>query len=56
LAVFYFDGIRPFLFAAKLHWHNSASADGLRFVVPVKTLHGGFNRKYFPGQPGVTYW
>ena len=33
-----------------------ALADGLRFVVPVKTLHGGFNRKYFPGQRGVTYW
>jgi TnpA family transposase len=33
-----------------------ASADGLRFVVPVKTLHGGLNRKYFPGQRGVTYY
>lgn len=27
-----------------------ASADGLRFVVPVKTLHGGHNRKYFNAQ------
>jgi len=33
-----------------------ASADGLRFVVPVKTLHGGLNRKYFPGQRGITYY
>ena len=33
-----------------------ASADGLRFVVPLKTLHGGLNRKYFPGQRGVTYY
>jgi TnpA family transposase len=33
-----------------------ASADGLRFVVPVKTLHSGLNRKYFPGQRGVTYY
>ncbi|MCD0168206.1 MULTISPECIES: Tn3 family transposase [unclassified Deinococcus] len=33
-----------------------ASADGLRFVVPVKTLHAGWNRKYFGSQRGVTYY
>jgi TnpA family transposase len=33
-----------------------ASADGVRFVVPVKALHSGLNRKYFPGQRGVTYY
>ena len=33
-----------------------ASADGLRFVVPQKSLHAGLNRKYFPGQRGVTYY
>jgi TnpA family transposase len=33
-----------------------ASADGLRFVVPVKTLHGGHNSKYFNAQRGVTYY
>ncbi|GAA4389571.1 Tn3 family transposase [Hymenobacter koreensis] len=33
-----------------------ASADGLRFVVPVRTVHAGWNRKYFPGQRGVTYY
>ncbi|WP_019008510.1 Tn3 family transposase [Deinococcus aquatilis] len=33
-----------------------ASADGLRFVVPVRTLHAGWNRKYFGSQRGVTYY
>jgi TnpA family transposase len=33
-----------------------ASADGLRFVVPVKTLYGGHNSKYFHAQRGVTYY
>ena len=33
-----------------------ASADGLRFVVPVKTMHGGHNSKYFNAQRGVTYY
>lgn len=31
-----------------------ASADGLRFVVPVSTLNAGFNAKYFGRQRGVT--
>jgi len=33
-----------------------ASADGLRFVVPVKTLNAGPNRKYFNGGRGITYY
>ena len=33
-----------------------ASADGLRFVVPVRTLNAGPNRKYFNAERGVTYY
>ena len=33
-----------------------ASADGLRFVVPVKTLNAGPNRKYFSSGRGITYY
>ncbi len=33
-----------------------ASADGLRFVVPVRTLNAGPNRKYFNTERGVTYY
>ena len=33
-----------------------ASADGLRFVVPVRTLHAGTNPKYFGAGRGVTYY
>lgn len=33
-----------------------ASADGLRFVVPVRTLHAGPNPKYFGYERGVTYY
>lgn len=33
-----------------------ASADGMRFVVPVKTLHSGYNPKYFGRGKGVTYY
>jgi TnpA family transposase len=33
-----------------------ASADGLRFVVPVRTLHAGPNPKYFGHERGVTYY
>lgn len=31
-----------------------ASADGMRFVVPVRTLHAGPNPKYFGNSRGVT--
>ena len=33
-----------------------ASADGLRFVVPIRTLNAGPNRKYFGTGRGVTYY
>jgi TnpA family transposase len=33
-----------------------ASADGLRFVVPVRTIHAGPNPKYFGSQRGITYY
>jgi len=33
-----------------------ASADGIRFVVPLKTIHARFNRKYFGSQRGITYY
>jgi hypothetical protein len=32
-----------------------ASADGLRFVVPIRTINAGPNRKYFNADRGVTY-
>jgi TnpA family transposase len=33
-----------------------ASADGLRFVTPVRTLNSGPNRKYFGSDQGITYY
>ena len=33
-----------------------ASADGIRVVVPVKTVHAGPNPKYFGRERGVTYY
>ena len=33
-----------------------ASADGMRFVVPVRTIHAGWNRKYFAAERGITYY
>jgi TnpA family transposase len=33
-----------------------ASADGMRFVVPVRTVHAGPNPKYFGRQQGATYY
>jgi hypothetical protein len=33
-----------------------ASADGLRFVTPLRTLNAGPNRKYFGSGRGVTYY
>ncbi len=33
-----------------------ASADGMRFVVPVRTIHAGPNPKYFGRQKGATYY
>lgn len=33
-----------------------ASADGMRFVVPVNTVHGDYNSKYFGKNKGITYY
>ena len=33
-----------------------ASADGLRFVVPIRTLHAGPNPRYFGQEGGVTFY
>ena len=33
-----------------------ASADGLRFVVPIRTLNAGPKRKYYGAHRGVTYY
>jgi len=33
-----------------------ASADGLRFVVPVRTVNAGPNPKYFNAERGITYY
>ncbi len=33
-----------------------ASADGIRFVVPIRTIHAGPNPKYFGRERGVTYY
>ena len=33
-----------------------ASADGMRFVVPVQTLNAGANSKYFNRGRGITYY
>jgi TnpA family transposase len=40
------------------HWGGGdvASADGLRFVTPVRTLNAGPNRKYFNTDRGITYY
>jgi TnpA family transposase len=33
-----------------------ASADGMRFVTPVRTVNSGPNRKYFGAERGITYY
>jgi TnpA family transposase len=33
-----------------------ASADGLRFVVPIQTIHSGPNPHYFGQERGVTFY
>ncbi len=33
-----------------------ASADGMRFVTPVRTINAGPNRKYFPASKGITWY
>src|SRR6266699_4863392 len=45
-------------FALAQEWGGGevASADGLRFVVPVRTMNAGPNRKYYGAHRGVTYY
>jgi TnpA family transposase len=43
-------------FAHELGGGEVASADGLRFVVPVRTVHAGPNPKYFGFGRGVTWY
>lgn len=40
------------------HWGGGevASADGLRFVVPIRNVFSGANSKYFGAQRGITYY
>lgn len=33
-----------------------ASADGMRFIAPVRTIHSGPNRKYFGSSRGITWY
>ncbi len=33
-----------------------ASADGMRFVTPIKTVHAGYNKKYFGANRGITWY
>jgi len=33
-----------------------ASADGLRFVTPLRTINAGYNPKYFGSKKGITYY
>jgi TnpA family transposase len=42
---------------ARDHWGGGhvASADGMRFTVPVRSLHSGPNRKYFGAGRGATW-
>jgi len=43
-------------FAQLLGGGDVASADGIRFVVPVRTVHAGFNSKYWGQERGVTWY
>lgn len=40
--------------ASEMGGGDVASADGLRFVTPVRTLNSGPNRKYFGSDRGIT--
>ncbi len=33
-----------------------ASADGIRFVTPIRTINAGLNRKYFGSKKGITWY
>ncbi len=43
-------------FALQLGGGEVASADGMRFVVPVQSVHAGFNPKYYGREKGVTWY
>ncbi len=49
-------GSRNYIRAETLAAGDVAFADGMRFVVPVRTLHAGSNPKYFGMGRGVTYY
>ncbi|OCA52459.1 Tn3 transposase DDE domain protein [Photorhabdus namnaonensis] len=44
------------LLAQKWGGGEVASADGMRFIVPVRTVHAGPNRKYFGSGRGITWY
>ena len=50
-----FKCANPYSSCAVVWWGEVSSADGLRFVVPVRTLNAGPNSKYFHVERGVTY-
>jgi len=43
---------------ARVAWNGGemASADGMRFVIPVSTIHAGYNPRYFGRQRGSTLY
>lgn len=44
------------LLAQKWGGGEVASADGMRFIAPVRTVHAGPNRKYFGSGRGITWY
>ena len=48
------QGILPL--AKKWGGGEVASADGMRFVTPIRTINAGPNRKYFGSQRGITWY
>ncbi len=42
--------------ASKWGGGEVASADGMRFVAPIRTIHAGPNRKYFGASRGITWY
>ena len=44
------------IFSPCLGWGEVAVADGLRFVVPVRSAHAGASSRYFGQQRGITWY
>lgn len=44
------------IFSPRWSGGEVASADGMRFVTPVKTLNAGPNKKYFGSGGGITWY